>query len=527
MKGTRGLSVRDIAGLVPTGAVYRNLSPAHLYEHSIRKGTARIAHMGALAVETAPFTGRSPGDKFVVRDATTEDTVDWANNGSLSPEHFRLLRDDVLSYLNRQESLYIRDARGGEDPRVGVTLTMASTSPWHDLFAYNMFLPPDEAAGGDERRHFTILHAPDMKADPERHGTKSGTFIVLNFSEDTILIGGTLYAGEIKKSIFTVLNFLLPGAGFLPMHCSANIGAAGDAALFFGLSGTGKTTLSADRDRSLIGDDEHGWGEEGVFNFEGGCYAKAIRLSAEGEPEIYRTTQMFGTILENVVLDPETRVIDFDDDSITENTRASFPVEYIPGAVVPARGGHPRHVIFLTCDAFGVLPPISKLTPEQAMYQFLSGYTAKLAGTERGITEPKAVFSTCFGAPFLPRPPQVYAKMLGDNLSRYGSQVWLVNTGWSGGAVGVGSRISLSHTRNIIRAALGGELDRVETVTEPFFGLHVPTSVPGVPREILLPQTTWADKAGYEVAARRLAAMFRENFRKYDSSDAPAGGIPG
>jgi phosphoenolpyruvate carboxykinase (ATP) len=403
---------------------------------------------------------------------------------------------------------------------------MATTSPWHDLFAYNMFLAPDLDGEVNARRNFTILHAPEMKADPARHGTRSTTFIVLNFSEDTILIGGTHYAGEIKKSIFTVLNFLLPDAGFLPMHCSANIGAGGDTALFFGLSGTGKTTLSADKDRHLIGDDEHGWGPEGAFNFEGGCYAKAIRLSPAGEPEIYRTTQMFGTILENVVLDPETREIDFDNASITENTRASFPVDYIPGAVKPALGGHPRHVIFLTCDAFGVLPPVSKLSPDQAMYQFLSGYTAKLAGTERGVTEPKAVFSTCFGAPFLPRNPNVYARMLGEKLGKHGSQVWLVNTGWTGGGVGVGNRIALSHTRSIVRAVLGGTLDDVDVVAEPFFGLHVPLAVPGVPDEMLLPRIAWADKDAYEDAARRLSLMFRENFRKYESRDAPAGGMP-
>jgi len=515
-----------IPGLTPSGFVYRNLSPALLYEHTIQKGTGRLAHMGALAVETAPFTGRSPGDKFIVQDDVTQGAVDWVSNAPISPENFRQLRDDVVAFLNDQESVYLRDARAGENPKVGVALRMASTSPWHDLFAYNMFLSPELEGKADARRTFTILHAPEMKADPARHGTKSSTFIVLNFSEDTILIGGTLYAGEIKKSVFSVLNFLLPDAGFLPMHCSANIGEGGDTALFFGLSGTGKTTLSADKDRNLIGDDEHGWGSEGVFNFEGGCYAKAVRLSPEGEPEIYRTTQMFGTILENVVLDPKTRVIDFDNVSITENTRVSFPVEYIPGAVKPALGGHPRHVIFLTCDAFGVLPPISKLSPEQAMYQFLSGYTAKLAGTERGVTEPKAVFSTCFGAPFLPRDPNVYARMLGEKLGEHGSQVWLVNTGWTGGGVGVGKRIALSHTRSIVRAVLNGSLDGIDVVAEPFFGLHVPMAVPDVPDEILLPRIAWADKDAYEEAARRLSLMFRENFRKYDSSDAPAGGMP-
>jgi phosphoenolpyruvate carboxykinase (ATP) len=368
-----------------------------------------------------------------------------------------------------------------------------------------------------------------VKADPARHGTRSATFVVVNFAACEVLIGGTRYAGEIKKSVFSVLNFLLPGKGILPMHCSANLGPDGDVALFFGLSGTGKTTLSADPERGLIGDDEHGWGPEGVFNFEGGCYAKVINLSAEAEPEIYRATQMFGTILENVILDPDDRAIDFSDGAITENTRASYPIHYIPNAVVPGRGGHPANVVFLTCDAFGVLPPISRLTPEQAMYHFLSGYTAKVAGTERGVTEPRAAFSTCFGAPFLPRHPGVYAEMLGRRIQEHGARVWLVNTGWSGGGYGTGARIKLSYTRAMVKAALAGELDDVETRKDPLFGLELPVAVPGVPDTLLTPRDTWKDGGAYDDAAEKLAGMFRDNFQQYADqvSETVRGAGPG
>ena len=504
----------------PKKAVHRNLSPTRLYEQSFDRADGRLVHMGAIATVTAPHTGRSPNDRFVVRDDLTEGVVDWGKvNVPMTTEHFDALRADVVAYLNDCE-LFVHDARAGEDEAHGIGVRVISESPWHALFAYNMFLrlSPEQLEGFEPQ--FTVLHAPHFKADPARHGSNSETAIVVNFSAREVLVTGSRYAGEIKKSIFSVLNHLLPEAGVLPMHCSANVGSDGDVALFFGLSGTGKTTLSADASRGLIGDDEHGWSDDGVFNFEGGCYAKTIRLSPEGEPEIYRATQMFGTILENVVLDEDTREINFDDGSITENTRASYPIHYIPNAVLPSRGGHPSNVVFLTADAFGVLPPISRLTPEQAMYHFLSGYTAKVAGTERGVTEPQATFSACFGAPFLPRHPSVYAEMLGGKLREHSAKVWLVNTGWSGGAHGVGSRMKLSYTRAMVNAALAGELEGVEYAPDPVFGVHVPLSVPGVPDEVLGPRGTWADGEAYDAAAAELAAMFRANFEKF-AADVP------
>jgi phosphoenolpyruvate carboxykinase (ATP) len=441
--------------------------------------------------------------------------VDWGKvNVPVSPEHFAALRTDVVAYLNDHE-LYVHDARAGEDATHGINVRVISESAWHSLFAYNMFLRLSAEERVDFEPGFTVLHAPHLKADPARHGVNSETAIMVNFTAREVVVCGTRYAGEIKKSIFSVLNHMLPEAGVLPMHCSANIGPEGDTALFFGLSGTGKTTLSADASRGLIGDDEHGWSEEGTFNFEGGCYAKTIRLSPEGEPEIYQATQMFGTILENVILSEATREIDFEDGSITENTRASYPIHYIPNAVLPSRGGHPDNVVFLTADAFGVLPPISRLTPEQAMYHFLSGYTAKVAGTERGVTEPQATFSACFGGPFLPRHPGVYAKMLGEKLREHGAKVWLVNTGWSGGGHGVGSRMKLSHTRAMVNAALAGDLDGAEYVTNEIFGLDVPTAVPGVPAEVLSPRSTWADGEAYDASATKLAEMFKANFEKF------------
>jgi phosphoenolpyruvate carboxykinase (ATP) len=502
-------------GLNPTKKVNHNLSPALLYEAALARGEGRLVHMGAIATNTAPHTGRSPRDRFVVRDAMSEDAVDWGKvNTAMSPEHFDALRADVVAYLNDQE-LFVHDARAGEDDSHGINVRVISEGAWYALFAQNMFL----RLSADERQAFepgfTVLHAPHMEADPERHGSRTSTAVVLNFSAREIVVAGTLYAGEIKKGIFSVLNFMLPTANVFPMHCSANIGPEGDTALFFGLSGTGKTTLSADASRGLIGDDEHGWSDEGVFNFEGGCYAKTIHLSPEGEPEIYRATQMFGTILENVVLDEDTHQINFDDGSITENTRASYPIHYIPNAVQPSRGGHPENVIFLTADAFGVLPPVSRLTPEQAMYHFLSGYTAKVAGTERGVTEPQATFSSCFGAPFLPRHPGVYAKMLGEKLRQHGAKVWLVNTGWSGGGHGVGSRMKLQYTRAMVNAAVGGALDNADFVADPVFGMEVPTSVPGVPSEVLRPRDTWADGAAYDASAAKLAEMFKANFKQF------------
>jgi len=511
-RGSYGLEKH---GLAPSKEVFWNLSPARLYEESLARSETRLVHMGAIAAETAPHTGRSPNDRFVVRDEATESEVDWGKvNVAMTPEHYEALRKDVVAYLNGRD-LFVRDARAGADPSHGLKVRVVSDSAWHSLFAHNMFLRLDAEELGDFEPGFTILHAPLLEADPGRHGTRSGTAVVLNFGRREVLIAGTRYAGEIKKSIFSVLNHRLPAAGVFPMHCSANIGEGGDVALFFGLSGTGKTTLSADASRGLIGDDEHGWSDDGVFNFEGGCYAKTIRLSREGEPEIYQATQMFGTVLENVVLDEDSREIDFDDGTITENTRASYPIHYIPNAVIPGRGGQPSNVVFLTADAFGVLPPISRLTPEQAMYHFLSGYTAKVAGTERGVTDPKATFSACFGAPFLPRHPGVYAEMLGERLRRQGAKVWLVNTGWSGGAYGVGNRMKLSHTRAMVNAALSGALDDVAFQEDPVFGLAVPTEVPSVPSEVLRPRDTWADGAAYDSAAAKLAGMFKDNFAQF------------
>lgn len=504
----------EAQGLDPQEDVYHNLSPAQLYEETLRHGTGRIAHMGGLVTVTAPHTGRSPNDRFVVKEPTTEAKIDWGSvNVPISEEHYSALKSDVIAHLNQRE-LYVHDAKAGADVRYGINVRVISESPWHALFAYNMFLRLTAEEKHGFEPDFTVYHAPTLKADPAKHGTRSSTFIVVNFADRSVVIGGTQYAGEIKKSIFSVLNAELPAKGVLPMHCSANVGANGDAALFFGLSGTGKTTLSADPSRGLIGDDEHGWSDNGVFNFEGGCYAKTIRLAPEGEPDIYRATKMFGTILENVVLD-ENREVDYDDGSITENTRASYPIHYIPNALEESVGGHPKNVVFLTADAFGVLPPIARLTPEQAMYHFVSGYTAKVAGTERGVTEPQATFSACFGAPFLPQHPSVYADMLGEKINEHGANVWLVNTGWTGGPHGVGSRMSLRHTRAMVQAALEGALDDVETVADPVFGVFVPTAVPGVPSEVLMPRNTWDDTSAYDAAAAKLAEMFKANFAQY------------
>jgi phosphoenolpyruvate carboxykinase (ATP) len=507
-------------GINASKSVRWNLAPARLYEESFARKAGTLVHMGALATLTVPHTGRSPKDRFIVRDEKTESTVDWgAVNVPLSPDHFAALRQDAVAYLGGRE-LFVQDARVGADETHGMNVRVITESPWHALFAYNMFLRIDAKLLEDFAPDFTVVHAPGLKADPARHGTRSEVAIVVNFTAREVVIAGTHYAGEIKKSIFSVLNHVLPDRDVFPMHCSANVGKDGDVALFFGLSGTGKTTLSADASRGLIGDDEHGWGAEGVFNFEGGCYAKTIKLSREGEPDIYAATQMFGTILENVVLNEATREIDFDNASITENTRASYPIHYIANAVLSGRGGHPRHVVFLTADAFGVLPPVARLTPEQAMYHFLSGYTAKVAGTERGVTEPSATFSACFGAPFLPRHPGVYAEMLGRRLKEHGSQVWLVNTGWSGGAYGTGTRMKLAHTRAMVHAALDGRLAKGGFAPDPVFGVAVPTDVPGVPKAILDQRGTWPDTASYDAAASKLAKMFEDNFAKFEKQVA-------
>lgn len=508
-------------GLAPRGKVRWNLIAPELFEAAARRGEGEFAEMGPFVAITSPHTGRSPNDKFVVEEPSSRADVDWGKvNQPMAAGKYDLLLDDIRDHLDHSPELFVEDLYCGADPAHRLSVRYVSPSAWHMAFVRNMFIRPDQSDLPTFDPNFTVLHAPEFQADPARHGTRTTTFIVLNLGQRTILVGGTRYAGELKKSMFTVMNYLLPKQGVLSMHCSANVGKAGDTALFFGLSGTGKTTLSADPQRHLIGDDEHGWSENGIFNFEGGCYAKVINLSPESEPDIYRTTQMFGTVLENVVLDPATRKVRFADQSITENTRASYPLHYIRNHVEGGRGGHPRNVVFLTADAFGVLPPIAKLTPEQAMYYFLSGYTAKVAGTERGVIEPQPTFSACFGAAFLVWHPTKYASMLGKLLHDHESSVWLVNTGWSGGPYGTGKRIKLPHTRAMVRAALAGDIDDVRTETDPVFGLAVPSEIDGVPSTVLDPRSTWPDPEAYDVQAGKLAKMFRKNFEKFGSVDA-------
>jgi phosphoenolpyruvate carboxykinase (ATP) len=510
-------------GLRPSGQVHWNLVAPELMLAAARRGEGEFADMGPFVAVTSPHTGRSPNDKFVVKESGTEADIDWGKvNQPYSPEHFETLLADVKAYLNQQSELFIQDLRCGADPAHRLSVRYVMPNAWHAAFVRNMFIRPEQSELPTFEPNFTVLHAPEFQADPARHGTRSTTFIVLNFARRMILIGGTRYAGELKKSMFTVMNYFMPKDGVLSMHCSANVGTGGDTALFFGLSGTGKTTLSADPERSLIGDYEHGWAETGIFNYEGGCYAKVINLSADSEPDIYATTQMFGTILENVVLEPTSRKVKFEDQSITENTRASYPLPYIKNHVPSGRGGHPKNVVLLTADAFGVLPPIARLTREQALYYFLSGYTAKVAGTERGVTEPQATFSACFGAVFLVWHPTKYAEMLGRLLSDHNSRVWLVNTGWSGGPYGVGKRVKLGYTRAMVRAALAGQLDGVPTQTDERFGLAVPTQVAGVPAEVMRPRDTWSDASAYDAQARKLAEMFRKNFEKFGTNIAPA-----
>jgi phosphoenolpyruvate carboxykinase (ATP) len=508
-------------GLDPRGQVHWNLIAPELFQAAARRSEGEFADMGPFVAVTTPHTGRSPNDKFVVSEPSSEKDVDWGKvNQPMTVEKYHLLLDDVRHYLNEAGELFVEDLYCGADPSYRLSVRYVSPNAWHMAFVRNMFIRPELSDLPTFDPNFTVLHAPELQADPARHGTRSGTFIVLNVAERTILIGGTRYAGELKKAMFTVMNYLLPKQGVLSMHCSANVGKAGDTALFFGLSGTGKTTLSADPNRGLIGDDEHGWSENGIFNFEGGCYAKVINLSPESEPDIYRTTQMFGTVLENVVLDPATKEVRFADQSITENTRASYPLHYIKNYVEGGRAGHPKNVIFLTADAFGVLPPIAKLTPDQAMYYFLSGYTAKVAGTERGVKEPQPTFSACFGAAFLVWHATKYARMLGDLLRKHESQVWLINTGWSGGAYGTGKRIDLEYTRAIAHAALAGDLDQAKTHVDPIFGLAIPNEIKGVPAKVLNPRETWADTRAYDAQAKKLAGMFRENFEKFGNVDA-------
>ena len=507
----------ETIGIPAAGTVWWNLAPARLYEEALARGEAQIAQFGSLVAETGAHTGRSPRDKFIVQEPETGDEIWWGEvNRPIRPEQFERLFDKARAFAAGRD-LFVFDGYAGTHPAHRLRVRIVTQYAWHSLFARNMFVREHDGAVLRELEpQFTVIDLPGLEADPATDGTHSGTFIVANLAAKTVLIGGTEYAGEIKKSIFSVMNYLLPKQDILSMHCSANYGATrDDAALFFGLSGTGKTTLSADPERTLIGDDEHGWGDDGVFNIEGGCYAKVIRLDPDNEPQIFATTRRFGTILENVVYDSETRVLDLDDETKTENTRASYPIDQLDTVDLTGHCGHPKNVVFLAADAFGVLPPIARLTPEQAMYHFLSGYTAKVAGTERGVTEPKATFSSCFGAPFLPLHPGVYAKMLGERLERHGARVWLVNTGWTGGPYGTGHRIALGHTRRMVRAALSGELDGVETRTDPIFGLHVPVTVEGVPEALLTPRRTWDDPEDYDRQAAKLAAMFRENFESY------------
>jgi phosphoenolpyruvate carboxykinase (ATP) len=518
---TTPLNALEGQGLTPKGTIHWNLISPMLVQEAVARHEGTLADMGPFVAITAPHTGRSPNDKFIVKEPSTEGDVDWGKvNQPMSEAHFEALQRDVREYLDLLDDLFVQDLFCGADPKNRLSVRYVTPNAWHANFVRNMFIRPVAEELASFAPNFTVLHAPEFQATPGKHGTRSGTFIVLHLAKRTILIGGTRYAGELKKAMFTVMNYLMPKHGVLSMHCSANIGPKGDTALFFGLSGTGKTTLSADPERGLIGDDEHGWSNEGVFNYEGGCYAKVINLSPEQEPDIFATTQMFGTILENVVLDPATRKVRFEEQSITENTRASYPLHYIRNHVPSGRGGHPKNIVFLTADAFGVLPPIARLTREQAMYYFMSGYTAKVAGTERGVTEPQATFSSCFGAVFLVWHPSKYAEMLGKLIDQHGSRVWLVNTGWSGGPYGVGSRMKLSYTRAMVRALLDGALEGIPFAPDPVFGLQLPAAVPNVPTEVLDPRQTWKDGTAYDAQAKKLAGMFVDNFKKFGQVDA-------
>ncbi|MEW5702199.1 MAG: phosphoenolpyruvate carboxykinase (ATP) [Candidatus Zixiibacteriota bacterium] len=503
-------------GLHNVGQVFANLTTPALYEQVIRRREGILAHLGPLVVRTGHHTGRSAHDKFIVTDDVARDRVWWGQaTQRFEPARFDALFARICAYLQGND-LYIQDLYAGADLSHRIGVRVINETAWHNLFARTMFIRPDRESLAGFHPDFTIIHVPSFHALPELDGTVSETFIILHLGRRLVLIGGTSYAGEIKKSIFTALNFLLPSKNVLSMHCSANVGSGGDVALFFGLSGTGKTTLSADPDRLLVGDDEHGWSDSGVFNFEGGCYAKVIRLSPQAEPDIYACTRRFGTILENVAIDADTRRLDLDDDTLTENTRAAYPITHVARAVRDGLGGHPTQIIMLSADAFGVLPPISRLDPAQAMYYFLSGYTAKLGATESGVgKEPQATFSACFGAPFLALHPTEYAKLFAEKIRHHKVNVWLVNTGWSGGPYGVGKRIAIADTRALVRAALSGQLDNVPTVRHPIFGVAVPESCPGVRGEILDPRATWTDKAGYDTAARELARRFRDNFVQY------------
>jgi len=512
------LSVVEAVQALATGPqVHANMPVTQLIESALLCGEGRLASNGAFMATTGARTGRSPKDKFTVDDAVTHNLVHWGKvNQPFSPDRFEALLERVLEHM-RDRNLFVQDLFCGADPAYRLPIRVITEYAWHAMFVRQLFVRPNAAELATHQPAFTVIAAPEFEAIPERDGTRTGAFVIADFTRRIILIGGTKYAGEMKKSIFGVMNFLVPQRDVLPMHCSANVGTDGVTALFFGLSGTGKTTLSADPGRRLIGDDEHGWSADGIFNFEGGCYAKCIDLSEAREPQIYRAIR-FGSVLENVALDPTTSDPDYTDGKVTENTRAAYPVHYIDGAVTSGVGGHPHNVMFLTADAFGVLPPIARLTPEQAMYHFLSGYTAKLAGTEAGMgREPVPEFSACFGAPFLPLAPRVYAEMLGKRLKEHKSSCWLVNTGWSGGRFGVGERMSIMISRALVHAALTGQLDKVQFVKEPAFGLHIPVSCPDVPAQVLNPRNAWADKAAYDQTAAELAARFETNFQQFDA----------
>ncbi len=504
---------------IETGAkVHWNLGTAPLVELAVKRGEGLLARHGPLVVETGAHTGRSAQDKFTVKDAETADTIWWGKtNKPMDPAHFSALKADFMAALAQKQDLFTQDLFGGSQSEYRVQVRVITELAWHSLFIRTLLVRPDASELAHFVPEYTIINLPGFRADPARHGCRSETVVAVNFTEKLILIGGTRYAGEMKKSVFGILNYLLPTMGVMPMHCSANIGANGDTAVFFGLSGTGKTTLSADATRTLIGDDEHGWSDTAVFNFEGGCYAKMIRLSAAAEPEIFATTRRFGTVLENVVIDPVTREIDLDDNRLAENSRGSYPIDFIPNASADNLGPVPKNIIMLTADAFGILPPIARLTPDQAMYHFLSGYTARVAGTEIGVTEPEAAFSTCFGAPFMPRHPSVYGNLLKERIAKGGVDCWLVNTGWTGGQYGTGQRMPIKVTRALLNAALDGSLKSAEFRRDPFFGFDVPTSVPGVDDAILNPRATWSDPVQYDQKANSLVQMFIDNFAQFES----------
>ena len=506
----------DDQGISGLGNVYYNYLETALIQEALKRDEGTLGQGGAFLVTTGKFTGRSPKDKHVVKTPSVADSIWWENNAAMSPEGFDALHADMLEHMKGRD-YFVQDLIGGSDPTVSINVRMVTELAWHNLFIRHLLRRPERAALDSFIADFTVINCPSFQANPEQHNCRSETVIAMNFDKKLILIGGTEYAGENKKSVFTLLNYLLPEQGIMPMHCSANhaVGNPVDTAVFFGLSGTGKTTLSADPQRVLIGDDEHGWSDRGTFNFEGGCYAKTINLNPEAEPEIFATTSKFGTVIENMVFDPETFELDFDDDSLTANMRCAYPLEYISNASNTALGGHPKNVIMLTCDAFGVLPPIARLTPAQAMYHFLSGFTSKVAGTERGVTEPEPTFSTCFGAPFMPRRPEAYGNLLREKIAKHGATCWLVNTGWTGGAYGTGSRMPIKATRALLTAALDGSLAEAKFRKDENFGFDVPVEVPGVDTALLDPRSTWNDPAAYDAQATKLVQMFADNFEQY------------